>query len=86
MPLDKQFQLDTANNKISQIGGSGTTVNVGANNKFRIKATTKEKKMLGYNPMDDIVVTKNKQGIIIADDVRSSLDSRLGKIGKAVTE
>ena len=86
LPLDKQFQLDTANNKISQIGGSGTTVNVGANNKFRIKATKKEKKMLGYNPMDDIVVTKNKQGTIIADDVRSSLDSRLGKIGKAVTD
>ena len=86
LPLDKQFQLDTANNKISQIGGSGTTVNVGANNKFRIKATTKEKKMLGYNPMDDIVVTKNKQGTIIADDVRSSLDSRLSKIGKAVND
>jgi hypothetical protein len=83
LPEDKQFQIG-ADGKVLQIGGTGTTVNVGASNKFRIKATDEEKEKLGYNKLDDVVVTKNEEGVIIADDLRSSLDQRLGKIGTAV--
>jgi len=83
LPLDKQFQVG-ADNKVMEIGGSGTTVNVGTGDKFRIKATDEEKKMLGYDKLDDVVVTKNKDDVIIADDLRSSKDDRLGKIGDAV--
>ena len=42
LPEDKQFQIG-ADGKVLQIGGTGTTVNVGASNKFRIKATDEEK-------------------------------------------
>ena len=83
LPEDKEFQVG-ADGKVLQIGGSSTTVNVGGSGKFRIKATDEEKKMLGYNQLDDVVVTKNDNGVIIADDIRSSLDDRLGKIGTAV--
>lgn len=83
LPEDKQFQIG-ADGKVLQIGGTGTTVNVGASNKFRIKATDEEKEKLGYNKLDDVVITKNEEGVIIADDLRSSLDQRLGKIGTAV--
>tara|TARA_R110000850_G_scaffold106267_1_gene217548 strand:+ start:6 stop:797 length:792 start_codon:yes stop_codon:yes gene_type:complete len=83
LPEDKEFQVG-ADGKVLQIGGSSTTVNVGGGGKFRIKANDEEKKMLGYNQLDDVVVTKNDNGVIIADDIRSSLDDRLGKIGTAV--
>ena len=83
LPEDKEFQVG-ADGKVLQIGGSSTTVNVGGSGKFRIKATDEEKKMLGYNQLDDVVVTKNDNEVIIADDLRSSLDNRLGKIGTAV--
>ena len=83
LPEDKEFQVG-ADGKVLQIGGSSTTVNVGGGGKFRIKATDEEKKMLGYNQLDDVVVTKNDNEVIIADDLRSSLDNRLGKIGTAV--
>jgi hypothetical protein len=83
LPEDKEFQIGE-DGKILQIGGSGTTVNVGTGDKFRIKATDEEKKMLGYDKLDDVVVTKNKDDVIIADDLRSSKDDRLGKIGDAI--
>jgi len=84
LPKDKQFQIDPQTKKISQIGGSSTTVNIGTPTNFRRKATDEEKKDLGYNKLDDVVVTANQEGVIVADDLRSSLDNRLQKIGDAV--
>ena len=84
LPLDKQFQMDLSTKKISQIGGSGVTVNVGGQVKSRIKASPKEKDHLGYQQADDVVLTKDKEGNILADDLRSSVDTRMKNIGVAV--
>ena len=84
LPLDKQFQMDLSTKKISQIGGSGVTVNVGGQVKSRIAATKEEKKRLGYQSADNVVLTKDAEGNILADDLRSSVDTRMKNIGVAV--
>ena len=84
LPEDKQFQIDLSNNKVSQVGGSGVTVNVGGQVKSRIKASPKEKDHLGYQQADDVVLTKDLEGNILADDLRSSVDTRMKNIGVAV--
>lgn len=84
LPIEKEFQIDLSTNKISQIGGSGVTVNVGGQVKSRIKASPKEKDHLGYQQADDVVLTKDKEGNILADDLRSSVDTRMKNIGVAV--
>jgi hypothetical protein len=84
LPKDTQFQINPETGVISQIGGSSTTVNIGTPTNFRRKATDEEKKDLGYNKLDDVVVTANQEDVIVADDLRSSLDNRLQKIGDAV--
>jgi hypothetical protein len=41
---------------------------------------------LGYQLADDVILTKDVEGNILADDLRSSVDLRMGKIGKAVKD
>ena len=77
LPIEKEFQIDLSSGKVSQIGGSGVTVNVGGQVKSRIKATPKEKDHLGYQQADDVVLTKDVDGNILADDLRSSVDTRI---------
>ena len=84
LPLEKEFQINLADGKVSQIGGSGVTVNVGGQVKSRIKASSEEKDHLGYQQADDVVLTKDKEGNILADDLRSSVDTRMKNIGVAV--
>jgi hypothetical protein len=84
LPIEKEFQIDLSSGKVSQIGGSGVTVNVGDQVKSRIKANPKEKKLLGYQEADDVVLTKDLEGNILADDLRSSVDTRMKNIGVAV--
>ena len=84
LPIEKEFQIDLSSGKVSQIGGSGVTVNVGGQVKSRIKATPKEKDHLGYQQADDVVLTKDVDGNILADDLRSSVDTRMKNIGVAV--
>jgi hypothetical protein len=84
LPLEKEFQINLSSGKVSQIGGSGVTVNVGGSAKTRIKASPKEKDLLGYQEADDVVLTKDLEGNILADDLRSSVDTRMKNIGVAV--
>ena len=86
LPIEKEFQIDLSTNKISQIGGSGVTVNVGGQIKSRIKATDEEKEHLGYQSADDVILTKDEAGNIVADDLRSSVDTRMKNIGVAVKD
>jgi len=84
LDMSKTYQMDISTKKISQVGGSGVTVNVGPGVKRRIAATKEEKKRLGYQPADNVVLTKDAEGNILADDLRSSVDTRLKNIGVAV--
>ena len=78
------WQKNLDDDKVSKVGGSGVTVNVGDQVKSRIKATDPEKLHLGYQLADDVILTKDEAGNIVADDLRSSVDTRMKNIGAAV--
>ena len=81
--MQQQYLSD---NKISKVGGSGVTINVGDKVKTQIKATNPEKLSLGYQEGDDVILTKDVLGNIVNSELTSSVDQRMQVIGKAVKD
>ena len=80
------WQKNLDDNKISKVGGSGVTINVGDKVKTQIKATKKEKDILGFQEGDDVILTKDVLGNIVNTKLVSSVDQRMQVIGKAVKD
>ena len=81
----KAYKRNKKTKDIIQIGSGGVNINMGEM-KDLVAATSEEKKTLGFQEGDNVLVTKNKAGKITDAKIQSSVDERMQKIGKAVKD
>ena len=81
----KAYKRNKKTKDIIQIVSGGVNINMGEM-KDLVAATSEEKKTLGFQEGDNVLVTKNKAGKITDAKIQSSVDERMQKIGKAVKD
>ena len=81
----KAYKRNKKTKDIIQVGSGGVNINMGEM-KNLVAASLEEKKTLGFQEGDDVLITKNKAGQIIDAKLQSSVDDRMEKIGKAVKD
>jgi uncharacterized protein YuzE len=81
----KAYKRNKKTKDIIQIGSGGVNIDFGKIEK-QSGATAEEKKILGVQQGDEVVVKKDSRGNIIDFEITSSVDNRMQKIGKAVKD
>ena len=81
----KAYKRNKKTKDVIQIGSGGVNIDFGKIEK-QSGATSEEKKILGVQQGDEVVVKKDSLGNIIDFKITSSLDDRMQKIGKAVKD
>ena len=81
----KAYKKNKKTKDIIQVGSGGVNINMGQM-KTMVAASLDEKKTLGFQEGDDVLVTKNQAGEITDTKVISSVDDRMQKLGNAVKE
>jgi len=79
----KAYKINRKDNNIVQIGSGGVNISMGQMQTMTA-ASLEEKKTLGFQEGDNVLVTKNQAGQIIDAKIQSSVADRMKNIGVAV--